>query len=122
MRLQAAISLLAAVSVAAQDVTPRRRPDNGGMLAGPSLWAPPVADSLRHQAQGNASVVTNNPPGVVYGAELPAAAFFKPAFPVGGNVKGSIQATANPNGIGVKFRVQFAGLPGALAPSVSFPG
>ncbi|RKU42634.1 hypothetical protein DL546_000011, partial [Coniochaeta pulveracea] len=61
-------------------------------------------------ALGNATVVVNNPPGVVYSASLPAAAFDKAAFP-SGNVKGSIAATANPNGIGAWFKVQFSGLP-----------
>merc|ERR1712093_963463 len=51
--------------------------------------------------RGNATVVENNPVGKVYTATLPEKPFFNPTNPKG-NVKGSISATANPNGIGVK--------------------
>lgn len=56
---------------------------------------------------GNATVVENNPPGVIYAATLPDAAFFKGAQ----GVKGSIAAVANPDGVGVLFKVRFSGLP-----------
>jgi hypothetical protein len=60
--------------------------------------------------------VVNNPPGVVYQATLPDTAFDKAAFPSGGNVQGSIAATANPDGIGVWFKVQFSNLPNEGGP------
>ena len=63
------------------------------------------------QKLGNATVVECNPPGVVYKAVLPAEANFKPAYPNGGNVKGSIVAVGSPNGIGVIFTVKFENLP-----------
>ncbi len=63
------------------------------------------------KAQGNASVVEDNPPGVVYQATLPDTAFTKSVFPKGGNIKGSISAVANSNGIGVRFQVRFSNLP-----------
>lgn len=59
---------------------------------------------------GNASVVTNNPPGVVYTATLPAKPFFNPNNPLG-NIKGGITAKSNPDGIGVVFQVSFSNLP-----------
>jgi hypothetical protein len=86
MRTFSIISLLAAAAVS-------------------SVAAEPKAGAL-----GNATVVVNNPPGVVYSASLPAAAFDKAAFP-SGNVKGSIAASANPDGIGAWFKVQFSNLP-----------
>lgn len=64
----------------------------------------------RLQELGNATVVTNNPPGVVYRAQLPEKAFFTANYP-GGNVKGSVTAVSAPNGVGVAFRVDFANLP-----------
>jgi hypothetical protein len=63
------------------------------------------------QDLGNATIVENNPPGVVYRATLPDKAFFAPAYPNGGNVKGSISAVASPNGIGVLVKVRFSNLP-----------
>ncbi|KAK0126155.1 hypothetical protein ONS95_007773 [Cadophora gregata] len=60
--------------------------------------------------RGNATVVENNPVGVIYTATLPEKPFFNPTNPKG-NVKGSISAAANPNGIGVKFAVKFENLP-----------
>lgn len=70
-----------------------------------------TAQSVKTGDLGNATVVLNNPPGVVYSATLPETAFDKAAFPNGGNVKGSIAATANPDGIGVWFKVSFSNLP-----------
>ncbi|AEO66007.1 uncharacterized protein THITE_2113716 [Thermothielavioides terrestris NRRL 8126] len=60
---------------------------------------------------GDATVVTNNPPGVVYKATFPESAFFAPAFPNGGNIKGEITAVANSNGTGVVFSVKLSNLP-----------
>ncbi|KAL1880815.1 hypothetical protein VTK73DRAFT_4985 [Phialemonium thermophilum] len=60
---------------------------------------------------GNATVVVNNPAGIVYAGSLPQTANFKAAYPDGGNAKGSIAAVANPNGIGVLFKVSFSNLP-----------
>ncbi|KAL2022789.1 hypothetical protein VTK56DRAFT_4605 [Thermocarpiscus australiensis] len=60
---------------------------------------------------GNATVVTNNPPGVVYKATLPESAFFEPAYPNGGNIKGEVTAVANPLGRGVLFTVKLSNLP-----------
>lgn len=69
------------------------------------------------QALPKASAVTNNPAGVVYKATLPAEAFFKPAFPKGGNVQGEIIAVAAPNpNEGVIFKVKFSNLPKAGGP------
>jgi len=65
--------------------------------------------------RGNATVVENNPVGKVYTATLPEKPFFNPTNPKG-NVKGSISATANPNGIGVKFTVKFENLPTSGGP------
>ncbi|KAK3383767.1 superoxide dismutase [Lasiosphaeria ovina] len=59
----------------------------------------------------DAAVVTNNPPGLAFKASLPDEAFFKPAFPSGGNVKGDIIALAAPDGSGVLFQVKFSNLP-----------
>ncbi|KAJ9157298.1 superoxide dismutase protein [Pleurostoma richardsiae] len=60
---------------------------------------------------GNATVVVNNPPGVVYAATFPETAFFKDAYPAGGNIKGSVAAVANLNGVGVIFKVILSNLP-----------
>ena len=56
---------------------------------------------------GNASVITNNPPGVVYTAKLPEKAFAN----LESNIKGSISAVADANGIGVLFTVDFSNFP-----------
>jgi hypothetical protein len=66
-------------------------------------------------ALGNATVVENNPPGPIYVATLPTEEFFNPNDPRG-NVKGSVSATANPNGIGVSFQVTFSNLPTSGGP------
>ncbi|RDW67722.1 hypothetical protein BP6252_09118 [Coleophoma cylindrospora] len=66
-------------------------------------------------ALGNATVVENNPPGKVYKATLPEKEFFNPDDPRG-NVKGSISAVANDNGIGVTFKVKFENLPTSGGP------
>ena len=64
---------------------------------------------------GNASIVENNPPGVIYTATLPTTQFFDPKDPRG-NVKGSVSATASPDGIGVQFQVTFSNLPTSGGP------
>lgn len=64
---------------------------------------------------GNATVVENNPVGPVYVATLPETEFFNPDDPRG-NIKGSVSATANPNGIGVSFQVTFSNLPTSGGP------
>ncbi|CZR50857.1 related to cytosolic Cu/Zn superoxide dismutase [Phialocephala subalpina] len=60
--------------------------------------------------RGNASIVENNPPGVVYTATLPTTEFNNPTDPRG-NIKGSVSAVAASNGIGVDFKVSFENLP-----------
>jgi hypothetical protein len=75
----------------------------------------PVTGSL-----GNATVVENNPPGKIYTATLPTKEFFNPEDPRG-NVKGSVSATANPNGIGVSFQVSFENLPTSGGPFRRYP-
>ena len=64
--------------------------------------------------------MTNNPVGVVYKATLPKQAFFKPAYPDGGNVKGEITASAGPNGAGVIFNLKFSNLPKTGGPFSTF--
>ncbi|PMD24969.1 hypothetical protein NA56DRAFT_464198 [Hyaloscypha hepaticicola] len=64
---------------------------------------------------GNASVVEDNPPGVIYTATLPAKSFFDPQDPRG-NIKGSVSAVANSNGIGVAFSVDFSNFPTSGGP------
>jgi len=64
---------------------------------------------------GNATVVEDNPPGLIYTATLPTKQFFNPEDPRG-NIKGSVSATANPNGIGVSFNVNFENLPTSGGP------
>lgn len=64
---------------------------------------------------GNASAVENNPIGVVYTATLPTTEFNNPSDPRG-NVKGSVSAVANSNGIGVSFSVSFSNLPTSGGP------
>jgi len=66
---------------------------------------------------GNASIPENNPVGLVYTATLPQKQFFNPDDPRG-NVQGSISATANPDGIGVRFVVNFSNLPTSGGPFV----
>lgn len=68
------------------------------------------------QALGNATIVRNNPPGVVYRAEFPKDSFFKDAYPDGGNIEGSVIAVANPNGVGVIFSIDWQNLPKAGGP------
>lgn len=65
--------------------------------------------------RGNATATVNNPVGKIYTAVLPEKEFFNPADPRG-NVKGSIVATANPDGVGVHFDVQFENLPTSGGP------
>jgi hypothetical protein len=75
------------------------------------------AQNITTGALGNASVVENNPPGVMYVATLPTTEFNNPSDPRG-NVKGSVVAVANPNGIGVSFSVSFSNLPTGGGPFV----
>jgi len=75
----------------------------------------PITGSL-----GNASIVQNNPQGLIYTATLPAKGFFNPDDPRG-NIKGSVSATANPNGIGVSFSVSFSNFPTSGGPFRMFP-
>lgn len=63
---------------------------------------------------GNAIVSTGNPSGVTYVATFPEEAFAYPGPQ--GNVKGSISATAGPNGEGVTFSVNFSNLPKSGGP------
>ncbi len=63
------------------------------------------------QELGDAAEVNNNPAGVVYKATLPKEAFFKPAFPEGGNIEGEVTAEANTDGKGVKFTIKLSNLP-----------
>ena len=64
---------------------------------------------------GNASVVENNPPGVTYTATLPEREFNNPND-ARGNIKGLVSAVANPNGIGVSFKINFSNLPTSGGP------
>lgn len=64
---------------------------------------------------GNATIPENNPVGPIYVATLPDMEFFNPDDPRG-NIKGSVSATANPDGIGVQFQVQFSNLPTSGGP------
>ena len=79
------------------------------------LNAKPVTGTL-----GNATVVENNPPGVIYIATLPAKSFFNPEDPRG-NIKGTVSATAKPDGIGVQLNVNFQNLPTSGGPFRMFP-
>ncbi|KAK4252277.1 superoxide dismutase [Corynascus novoguineensis] len=60
---------------------------------------------------GDAAEVTNNPVGVEYRATLPDSAFFKPAYPNGGNIKGWVKAVANEDGRGVRITLNLENLP-----------
>lgn len=60
-------------------------------------------------ALGDAAVVSDNPTDITYTATLPEAAFTFPGPQ--GNVKGSVVAVGNPDGVGVKFNVKFSNLP-----------
>ena len=86
------------------------------LIAAQSTGSGPVTGIL-----GNASVVENNPPGVFYTAILPTKEFFNPDDPRG-NIKGTVVATANDNGIGVSFQVQFENLPTSGGPFRTFLG
>lgn len=94
MRSFTALSLLLAVA--------------GTQVAGQSATTSAAAPEVTSE---DAIAVTNNPVGVVYKATLPEQAFFKPAYPDGGNVKGEITASAGPNGAGVIFNLKFSNLP-----------
>lgn len=62
---------------------------------------------------GNATIVENNPPGVVYTAKLPTNdSAANPSV----NIQGSITGTAAPNGIGVNFQVHFSNFPTSGGP------
>ncbi|PHH59469.1 hypothetical protein CDD81_3175 [Ophiocordyceps australis] len=53
---------------------------------------------------------TGNPTGITYRADLPQEPFFT-AGPLNGNVRGSIEATAPADGVGVEFTVKFDNVP-----------
>lgn len=91
---------------------------NSALLAGAMLLTHVAAQSNTVPVTGllgNATVVNGNPVGVTYVAELPSTEFFNPQDPRG-NVKGSISATAGPNGVGVTFQVSFSNLPTSGGP------
>lgn len=70
-------------------------------------------------ALGNATIVKDNPVGVVYTASLPP----KQNTPLDGQlsaVKGLISATAASDGVGVKFSVEISGLPTSGGPFRKF--
>ncbi|KAI9642352.1 Cell surface superoxide dismutase [Cu-Zn] 4 [Ciborinia camelliae] len=64
---------------------------------------------------GNATIPENNPVVPIYVATLPETQFFNPSDPRG-NVKGSVSAKANPDGIGIQFNVGFSNLPTSGGP------
>ena len=64
---------------------------------------------------GNATVVENNPAGATYIAVLPEKGFFMPNDPHG-NVKGSVSATASPDGVGVVYSVMVSNFPTSGGP------
>ncbi|KAA8570188.1 hypothetical protein MFRU_005g03090 [Monilinia fructicola] len=66
---------------------------------------------------GNATIPEDNPVGPIYVAELPDTEFFNPDDPRG-NIKGSVSAKANPDGIGVQFQIQFSNLPTSGGPFI----
>lgn len=69
--------------------------------------------------RGDAAVIRNNPVGKVYMAVLPEKAFNRLGNPLG-NIKGSISATANPDGVGVTFTVNFQDFPTVGGPFSTF--
>lgn len=73
----------------------------------PPSTVPEYSASPETGALGNASVVENNPPGITYTAVLPSGLE---------KINGTVSATANPDGIGVKFQVKFANLPSSGGP------
>jgi hypothetical protein len=73
-----------------------------------NLTAVPVTGLL-----GNATVTTNNPK-VTYVATFPEQFWSYPGPQ--GNVRGSVVATAGPNGQGVAFTVNFSNLPASGGP------
>ncbi|KAK3310533.1 superoxide dismutase [Chaetomium strumarium] len=104
MRASNSLSLLLAAAgtrVAAQT-------DSSSSAAPSSTVTPggPVTGEL-----GDAPVVIDNPQGVVYKATLPESAFFKPAFPEGGNIQGEVTAVASADGRGVQFTLKLSNLP-----------
>ncbi|KAI1003866.1 hypothetical protein K3495_g4348 [Podosphaera aphanis] len=68
----------------------------------PSSTMPAHGSSPETGALGNASIVENNPPGTTYAAFLPSGP---------DKINGSVYASANPDGIGVRFDVKFSNLP-----------
>jgi hypothetical protein len=83
------------------------------------ITAPVQHTDTRTQLLVNATVVTNNPPGVTYDAVLPTTEFFNPNDPHG-NVKGSVVASTAPGGTGVQFTVNFSNLPTSGGPFSMF--
>jgi hypothetical protein len=61
-------------------------------------------------------VTTDNPKGVVYKAVFPDEAFFKGAYPDGGNLKGWVTAKSSEDGVGVSFKFDISGLPDSGGP------
>lgn len=103
MRVTNSLSLLlaaAATQVAAQESTSTATTPSTTVVAGPETGK-----------LGNATIVSNNPEGVVYKAVLPEVAWFKDSFPAGDNIKGEITAVAAPGGNGVVFTVKLSNLP-----------
>jgi len=74
-----------------------------------------VAADIETGALGNATIVRNNPIGVVYKAVLPEKQFYT-AKDERGNVKGEISAVANPGGVGITYTVTFSNLPTSGGP------
>ncbi|KAG9245995.1 superoxide dismutase [Calycina marina] len=64
---------------------------------------------------GDARVVSTSPVGVLYTAQLPRTKNFAPENDLG-SAKGSISATAAPNGVGVQFNVSIFNLPATGGP------
>ncbi|EHL03381.1 Cu,Zn superoxide dismutase-like protein [Glarea lozoyensis ATCC 20868] len=80
-----------------------------------TLLASVRAQNITTGELGNATVVDNNPPGATYLAVLPEKQFFNPSDPRG-NVKGSVSATASPDGIGVVYSVSLSNFPTSGGP------
>ncbi|KJZ76469.1 hypothetical protein HIM_04198 [Hirsutella minnesotensis 3608] len=57
-----------------------------------------------------APIVSGNPLGVTYQATLPETPFFTGGS-LNGNVKGSVSAQSSPDGVGVRFSVNFDNVP-----------
>lgn len=71
-------------------------------LAGITLVAAQT-EKIVTGSRGNASVITNNTPGVLYMATLPNS--------VTTDVRGAVVVASNPSSTGVNFQVSMAGFP-----------